>query len=114
MSASTQNLVAIAQSLPAGVTAKVTVMKSATTRRRRSLLNKTNSSGRSGLGSHDTAKGSYVATGDIAIGAGRMGTLNPVNSLGRAWVGDKDANARRHAAVAGRLAIRHAIIFRYN
>ena len=61
MSASTQNLVTIAQSLPAGVTAKVTVMKSATTRRRRSLLNKTNSSGRSGLGSHDTAKGSYVA-----------------------------------------------------
>ena len=82
MSASTQNLVAIAQSLPAGVTAKVTVMKSATTRRRRSLLNKTNSSGRSGLGSHDTAKGSYVATGDIAIGAGRMGTLNPVEFPG--------------------------------
>ena len=109
MSASTQNLVAIAQSLPAGVTAKVTVMKSAATRRRRSMLNKTNSSGRSGLGSHDTAKGSYVATGDIAIGAGRMGTLNPVNSLGRAWVGDKDANARRHAAVA-RLDRRSAVL----
>ena len=26
-----------------------------------------------------------------------MGTLNPVNSLGRAWSGDKDANARRAA-----------------
>ena len=62
MSASTQNLVTIAQSLPAGVTAKVTVMKSATTRRRRSLLNKTNSSGRSGLGSHDTAKGCLLYT----------------------------------------------------
>jgi len=38
-----------------------------------------------------------------------MGTLNPVNSLGRAWVGDKDANARRHAAVA-RLDRRSAVL----
>ena len=98
MTRSTDNLTAIAQSLPEGVTPKVKVLKSATRKVRRSVLTKTNSSGRSGLGSHDTAKGSYVATGDIAIGAGRMGTLNPVNSLGRQWVGDKDANAQRAAA----------------
>ena len=98
MTRSTDNLTAIAQSLPAGVTPKVKVLKSATRKVRRSALTKTNSSGRSGLGSHDTAKGSYVAAGDIAIGAGRMGTLNPVNSLGRQWVGDKDANAAAAAA----------------
>ena len=64
--------------------------------------NKDCSSGRPALGSHDTSKGSYVGKGDIAIGAGRMGTLNPVKSLGRAWSGDKDANAaaaaRQHRA----------------
>ena len=99
MTRSIDNLAAIAADLAAnGKTPKVQVLKSATTRRRKSVLNKTNSSGRSGLGSHDTAKGSYVATGDIAIGAGRMGTLNPVNSLGRQWVGDKSANAARAAA----------------
>ena len=99
MTASISNLSAIAADLnAAGKEVKVTVLKSAATRRRKSVLNKTNSSGRSGLGSHDTAKGSYVAKGDIAIGAGRMGTLNPVNSLGRQWLGDKDANARRAAA----------------
>ncbi len=76
MSASTQNLVAIAQSLPAGVTAKVTVMKSAHTRRRRSLLNKTNSSGRSGLGSHDPDPFWWCAQGDLAILAGLLGALN--------------------------------------
>jgi len=99
MTRSIDNLAAIAADLAAnGKTPKVQVLKSATTRRRKSVLNKTNSSGRSGLGSHDTAKGSYVATGDIAIGAGRMGTLNPVNSLGRQWVGDKSANAARAAS----------------
>jgi len=98
MTASTDNLIAIAQSLPAGVTPKVQVLKSASKKTRRSALTKTNSSGRSGLGSHDTAKGSYVGKGDIAIGAGRMGTLNPVNSLGRQWVGDKSANAAAAAA----------------
>ena len=56
------------------------------------------SSGRPALGTHDTSKGSYVGSGDIAIGAGRMGTLNPVQSLGRQWVGDKTANAARAAA----------------
>ena len=98
MTRSTDNLTAIAQSLPEGVTPKVKVLKSAARKTRRSVLTKTNSSGRSGLGSHDTAKGSYVAAGDIAIGAGRMGTLNPVNSLGRQWVGDKNANAQRAAS----------------
>ena len=99
MTASISNLSTIAADLnAAGKTVKVTVLKSAATRTRRSALTKTNSSGRSGLGSHDTDKGSYVAKGDIAIGAGRMGTLNPVNSLGRQWVGDKDANAARAAA----------------
>ena len=98
MTASISNLSAIAADLnAAGKEVKVTVLKSAATRRRRSALTKTNSSGRSGLGSHDAAKGSYVAKGDIAIGAGRMGTLNPVNSLGRQWVGDKSANAARAA-----------------
>jgi hypothetical protein len=98
MTASTDNLIAIAQSLPEGVTPKVQVLKSASKKTRRSALTKTNSSGRSGLGSHDTAKGSYVSKGDIAIGAGRMGTLNPVNSLGRQWLGDKSANAARAAS----------------
>ena len=113
MSRSTANLVAFAESLPAGVAPKVTVLKSAATRRRRSALTKTNSSGRSGLGSHDTEKGSYVAKGDIAIGAGRMGTLNPVNSLGRQWVGDKSANAARAAnqyAAARRAAARDRLM----
>ena len=98
MTASTDNLIAIAQSLPEGVTPKVQVLKSASKKTRRSALTKTNSSGRSGLGSHNTAKGSYVSKGDIAIGAGRMGTLNPVNSLGRQWLGDKSANAARAAS----------------
>ncbi len=77
--------------------AKVTVLKSQFSRKRASMLNKTSSSGKSGLGSHDTSKGSYVATGDIAIGAGRMGTLNPGNSLGRQQLGDKPAQVLRHA-----------------
>ncbi len=77
---------------------KVTVLKSQFSRKRNSMLNKTSSSGKSGLGSHDTSKGSYVGKGDIAIGAGRMGTLNPVNSLGRNFTGDKEAIARRYAA----------------
>ena len=80
--------------------ANVTVLKSQFSRKRNSMLNKTSSSGKSGLGSHDTSKGSYVATGDIAIGAGRMGTLNPVNSLGRQYLGDKAANAIRYAKQA--------------
>ena len=76
---------------------KVTVLKSQFSRKRNSMLNKTSSSGKSGLGSHDATKGSYVNSGDIAIGAGRMGTLNPVNSLGRQYLGDKAAVAARHA-----------------
>ena len=67
--------------------------------RKGELLSKSGSSGRPALGSHDTSKGSYVGAADIAIGAGRMGTINPVQSLGRAWVGDKEANAKRAAEV---------------
>ena len=63
--------------------------------RKGELWNKDSSSGRPALGSHDTEKGSYVGSADIAIGAGRMGTINPVQSLGRAWYGDKAANAER-------------------
>ena len=77
---------------------KVTVLKSTINHRRRSALQKVNSSGRPALGSHDTEKGSYVSSTDVAVGAGRMGTLNPVNSLGRQWVGDLEAvkhNANR-------------------
>ena len=77
---------------------KVTVLKSQITRKRASMLNKTSSSGRPALGTHDATKGSYVGKGDIAIGAGRMGTLNPVNSLGRDFKGNKDAIARRARA----------------
>lgn len=66
--------------------------------RKGELWHRDGSSGRPALGTHDTAKGSYVGSSDIAIGAGRMGTINPVQSLGRQWVGDKEANARRHAA----------------
>jgi hypothetical protein len=68
--------------------------------RKGELWSKDGSSGRPALGTHDAGKGSYVNSGDIAIGAGRMGTLNPVQSLGRQWVGDKDANACRFAAQA--------------
>jgi len=76
---------------------KTTVLKSAITRKRKSVLTKTASSGKPALGSHDTAKGSYLSRGDIAIGAGRMGTLNPVNSLGRAYYGDKAQVAHDYA-----------------
>ena len=79
-----------------GVTPKVTVLQHAT-RKRRTFLSKTNSSGKNALGTHDTAKGSYVGGGDIAIGQGRMGTLNPVNSLGRDFKGDKGAIADKYA-----------------
>ena len=66
--------------------------------RKGELWQRDSSSGRPALGTHDTAKGSYVGSADIAIGAGRMGTINPVQSLGRQWVGDKSANAQRAAA----------------
>ena len=81
----------------AGVTPKVTVLKSTATRKRRTFLSKTNSSGKNALGTHDTAKGSYVGGGDIAIGQGRMGTLNPVNSLGRDFKGNKAVIADKYA-----------------
>ena len=92
------NLTAIIDTLQGrGVTPKVTVLKSTATRKRRTFLSKTNSSGKNALGTHDTAKGSYVGGGDIAIGQGRMGTLNPVNSLGRDFKGDKVAIADKYA-----------------
>ena len=92
------NLTAIIDTLQGrGVTPKVTVLKSTATRKRRTFLSKTNSSGKNALGTHDTAKGSYVGGGDIAIGQGRMGTLNPVNSLGRDFKGDKGAIADKYA-----------------
>lgn len=81
----------------AGVTPKVTVLKSTATRKRRTFLSKTNSSGKNALGTHDTEKGSYVGGGDIAIGQGRMGTLNPVNSLGRDFKGNKALIADKYA-----------------
>ena len=84
------HLVNICDTLSAsGVTPKYTKLKSTIGRKRKSALNKTASSGKNALGTHDTQKGSYVGAGDIAIGAGRMGTLNPVNSLGRQYTGDK-------------------------
>ena len=76
---------------------RVTVLKSTIHRKRRSALQKVNSSGRPALGSHDAEKGSYVSSTDVAVGAGRMGTLNPVNSLGRQWIGDLEA-VKRNAA----------------
>ena len=75
---------------------KVTVLKSQFSRKRASMLSKTSSSGRPALGTHDATKGSYVGKGDIAIGAGRMGTLNPVRSLGRDFKGNKAAIAHRY------------------
>jgi len=95
---SAQQLVNTLDALQAtGVTPKVTVLKSTATRKRRTFLSKTNSSGKNALGTHDTTKGSYVGGGDIAIGQGRMGTLNPVNSLGRDFKGDKGAIADKYA-----------------
>ena len=35
-----------------------------------------------------------------SAGSGRAFTITPVVGLGRQWVGDKDANARRFAAQA--------------
>ena len=81
----------------AGITPKVTKLRSTATRKRRTFLSKTNSSGKNALGTHDTAKGSYVGGGDIAIGQGRMGTLNPVNSLGRDFKGNKALIADKYA-----------------
>ena len=95
---SAQQLVNTLDALQAtGVTPKVTVLKSTATRKRRTFLSKTNSSAKNALGTHDTTKGSYVGGGDIAIGQGRMGTLNPVNSLGRDFKGDKGAIADKYA-----------------
>lgn len=95
---SAQQLVNTLDALQAtGVTPKVTVLKSTATRKRRTFLSKTNSSGKNALGTHDTQKGSYVGGGDIAIGQGRMGTLNPVNSLGRDFKGNKGAIADKYA-----------------
>ena len=92
------NLTAIIDTLQGrGVTPKVTVLKSTATRKRRTFLSKTNSSGKNALGTHDTQKGSYVGGGDIAIGQGRMGTLNPVNSLGRDFKGNKAVIADKYA-----------------
>ena len=54
-----------------------------------------------------------MGSGDISIGSGRMGTLNPVNSLGRQYTGDKakvaaiykqQVAADRKAAALDRLA----------
>ena len=108
------NLVNIIDDLKAqGVTPKVTKLKSTVKKVRKSALNKTNSSGKNALGTHDTTKGSYVGSGDISIGSGRMGTLNPVNSLGRQYTGDKakvaaiynkQVAADRKAAALDRLA----------
>jgi len=58
--------------------------------RKGETLQRDSSSGRPGLGSHSVAKGSYIARGDISIGGGQLGTLNPVNSLGKQFLGDKD------------------------
>ena len=108
------NLVSIIEELESmGVTPKVKKLKSTVKKTRKSALNKTNSSGKSALGTHDTSKGSYVGSGDISIGSGRMGTLNPVNSLGRQYTGDKvkvaaiykqQVAADRKAAALDRLA----------
>ena len=52
------NLTAIIDTLQGrGVTPKVTVLKSTATRKRRTFLSKTNSSGKNALGTHDTQKG---------------------------------------------------------
>lgn len=75
---------------------KVTVLKSQITRKRASMLNKTASSGRPAQG--DIKNGTTMGKGDIAIGAGGMGTIHPVRSLGRQFTGDKDAVARRARA----------------
>jgi hypothetical protein len=92
------NLISIVDTLQAtGITPKVTVLKSTVSRKRRTSLSKTNSSGKNALGTHDTQKGSYVGGGDIAIGQGRMGTLNPVNSLGRDFKGNKALIADKYA-----------------
>ena len=108
------NLVSIIEELESmGVTPKVKKLKSTVKKTRKSALSKTNSSGKSALGTHDTDKGSYVGSGDISIGSGRMGTLNPVNSLGRQYTGDKvkvaaiykqQVAADRKAAALDRLA----------
>ena len=78
--------------------AKVTILKSQFSRKRASMLNKTASSGRPAQG--DMKNGSTSGKGDIGIGKGGMGTLHPVKSLGRQFLGDKAANAIRYAKQA--------------
>ena len=97
MNSATQLINTIDSLTASGVTPKVTVLKSTVSRKRRTFLSKTNSSGKNALGTHDTEKGSYVGGGDIAIGQGRMGTLNPVNSLGRDFKGNKALIADKYA-----------------
>ena len=77
---------------------KVTVLKSQFSRKRSSMLTRTASSGRPAQG--DMKNGSTMGKGDIAIGAGGMGTLHPVRSLGRQFTGDKAATAARYAKQA--------------
>ena len=53
---------------------------------------------------HLTGGGSVLKgdgqTASHATGSGKGGTITRVTGLGRQWVGDKDANARRFAAQA--------------
>ena len=49
-------------------------------------------------GGADTVKGTCPVNG--SAGSGRAFTITPVVGLGRQWIGDKDANARRFAAQA--------------
>ena len=80
------------------VTPKVTVLKSTATRKRRTFLSKTNSSGKNALGTHDTAQNLYVGGGDIAIGQIPYGYVKPSQqNFGRDFKGDKGAIADKYA-----------------
>jgi len=95
MNASISNLSAIAADLNAA--GKEVTIKRLRTRgpRKGETMQRTDAYGHmTGVGS---VRGADGQTGSHAVGSGKGGTVTRVTGLGRQWVGDKDANARRAA-----------------
>ena len=98
MNASTSNLLSIAADLNAA--GKEVSVKRLRTRgpRKGETMQRTDGYGHlTGVGSVRKGDGQ---TASHATGAGKGGTITTVTGLGRQWVGDKDANARRQQAQA--------------
>ena len=98
MNASASNLLSIAADLNAK--GKEVSVKRLRTRgpRKGETMQRTDAYGHmTGVGS---VRGVDGQTASHATGAGKGGTITRVTGLGRQWVGDKDANARRQQAQA--------------